>query len=94
MDDSIMSRQRNRKYVYGEVNGVPVTEEEMRVIEETQEKQKTPEERELEDLANQFKGRKRPAPTPKPMKSGGMVSSASKRADGCAQRGKTRGKIV
>lgn len=26
--------------------------------------------------------------------SGGSVSSASKRADGCAQRGKTRGKIV
>jgi hypothetical protein len=25
---------------------------------------------------------------------GGMVSSASKRADGCAQRGKTRGKMV
>jgi hypothetical protein len=27
-------------------------------------------------------------------KSGGMVSSASKRADGCAVKGKTRGKIV
>jgi hypothetical protein len=27
-------------------------------------------------------------------KSGGKVSSASKRADGCAQRGKTRGKFV
>ena len=26
--------------------------------------------------------------------SGGVVSSASKRADGCAQRGKTRGKMV
>lgn len=26
--------------------------------------------------------------------SGGSVSSASKRADGCAQRGKTRGKMV
>ena len=26
--------------------------------------------------------------------SGGKVSSASKRADGCAQRGKTRGKII
>ena len=29
-----------------------------------------------------------------PMKKGGKVSSASSRADGCAQRGKTRGKIV
>lgn len=28
------------------------------------------------------------------MKKGGTVSSASKRADGIAQRGKTRGKIV
>ena len=43
-----------------------------------------------------------PAPMPKPaasapvkkMAKGGSVSSASKRADGCAQRGKTRGKIV
>ena len=32
-----------------------------------------------------------PIPT---MKSGGKVGSASKRADGCAQRGKTRGKMV
>ena len=30
----------------------------------------------------------------KPMKKGGKVSSASKRADGIAQRGKTRGRIV
>jgi hypothetical protein len=28
------------------------------------------------------------------MKKGGMVSSASKRADGCAKRGKTKCKIV
>ena len=28
------------------------------------------------------------------MKKGGKVSSASKRADGCAQRGKTRGKMI
>jgi hypothetical protein len=31
---------------------------------------------------------------PKSYKSGGKVGSASKRADGIAQRGKTRGKIV
>jgi len=30
----------------------------------------------------------------KPMKKGGSVSSASKRADGCAIRGKTKGTIV
>ena len=32
---------------------------------------------------------------PKPkLKAGGVVSSASKRADGCAVKGKTRGKMV
>lgn len=31
-----------------------------------------------------------PPPKPKKMASGGMTSSASKRADGCALRGKTR----
>jgi len=30
----------------------------------------------------------------KNMKKGGKVSSASKRADGCAQRGKTKGRMV
>jgi len=34
------------------------------------------------------------APTSAGMKAGGKVGSASKRADGCAIRGKTRGKIV
>jgi len=31
---------------------------------------------------------------PKKMAKGGSVSSASKRADGCATKGKTRGKII
>lgn len=31
---------------------------------------------------------------PTDMKKGGAVSSASKRADGCATKGKTRGKMV
>jgi membrane protein involved in colicin uptake len=31
---------------------------------------------------------------PLDMKKGGVVSSASKRADGCAMRGKTRGRVV
>ena len=37
---------------------------------------------------------KQPKPEPKKMRAGGSVSSASKRADGCAVKGKTRGKIV
>jgi hypothetical protein len=35
-----------------------------------------------------------PKSEPEKKRSGGMVGSASKRADGCAQRGKTRGKMV
>ena len=31
---------------------------------------------------------------PEKKRSGGVVGSASKRADGCAQRGKTKGRIV
>ena len=38
-------------------------------------------------------GPQTPAKSPK-FKSGGSVSSASKRADGCAVKGKTRGRIV
>jgi hypothetical protein len=35
-----------------------------------------------------------PAGSPAKMKKGGKVSSASSRADGIAQRGKTRGKMI
>ena len=38
--------------------------------------------------------RKKPPKKPKTMRKGGSVSSASKRADGCAVKGKTRGKFV
>ena len=34
------------------------------------------------------------APVGTPMKKGGKVSSASKRADGCAVKGKTRGTMI
>jgi len=33
-------------------------------------------------------------PVPEKKRAGGVVGSASKRADGCAQRGKTKGRIV
>lgn len=52
------------------------------------------------DSSVEFYGEKRPIDTragiryQKTFKKGGAVSSASKRADGCAQRGKTRGKII
>jgi hypothetical protein len=41
-----------------------------------------------------FTKEKRMPPSPREMASGGKVSSASKRADGCATKGKTRGKFV
>ena len=55
------------------------------------------------DLANKVKQKvedinvqKQEAKVPalKGYKAGGSVSSASKRADGCAQRGKTRGRMM
>jgi hypothetical protein len=41
-----------------------------------------------------FTKEKRMPPSPREMASGGKVSSASKRADGIATKGKTRGKMV
>ena len=35
-----------------------------------------------------------PKSEPEKKRSGGVVGSASKRADGCAQRGKTKGRMV
>lgn len=37
---------------------------------------------------------KQPKPEPVKKAKGGMIGSASKRADGCAVRGKTKGRIV
>jgi hypothetical protein len=55
-------------------------------IEDREEKKR----REMEEAQA---GRAPSVPTPG-MKKGGKVSSASKRADGCAIKGKTRGKMV
>ena len=51
-----------------------------------QNKQKEREQKEREEIAKK--------PVPEKKRAGGMVGSASKRADGCAQRGKTKGRIV
>jgi hypothetical protein len=61
-------------------------------------------EKEAKEMAAKKKRpmRARPQATPmggglesyKPMKNGGSVSSASKRGDGCAIRGKTKGRMV
>lgn len=39
-------------------------------------------------------GKTKKKPEGKMMAKGGSVSSASKRADGCAQRGKTKGRMI
>ena len=54
----------------------------------------TPGLEDLDDFAAEAKKRARAKQANPRMKSGGKVSSASKRADGCAMRGKTRGRIV
>jgi len=46
------------------------------------------------ELSNDQEDEEAEKQKPKYMKKGGTVSSASSRADGCAERGKTRGKFV
>jgi len=86
--------EKKKKFVYGEITGIPVTEEQMKSYEEAQKNRvKSSAEQELDDMADEFKSRM-VKKSFKPMKAGGKISSASKRADGIAQRGKTRGKMV
>jgi hypothetical protein len=53
---------------------------------------------EMDEMRKEYEAVKKrnqaPVPPASGMKKGGKVSSASKRADGCAQRGKTRGRMV
>ena len=54
---------------------------------------KSKEEKPKEEKPKEEK-KEEPKSEPEKKRSGGVVGSASKRADGCAQRGKTRGKMV
>ena len=69
----------------GEKKAEPKSESKAEPTEETP-RRKTPREK--------FKGLMGMLGNVKTYKSGGSVSSASKRADGCAQRGKTKGRFV
>lgn len=62
----------------------------------TEEQNRMAEEREIERARKNPEGNeaKFRRATGKPFSSGGKVSSASKRADGCAIRGKTKGRMV
>jgi hypothetical protein len=47
-----------------------------------------------EEQPKEEKKEEKPKEEPEKKRSGGVVGSASKRADGCAQRGKTKGRMV
>ena len=47
-----------------------------------------------EEDKKEDKKEEKPKEEPEKKRSGGVVGSASKRADGCAQRGKTKGRMV
>lgn len=63
---------------------------------ETPEERMVREARQTEATEKGYKEATRPDRLKKvlPFKAGGKVSSASSRADGCAQRGKTKGRMV
>ena len=101
---------KSRKYISGTWNGQPVTEAEMNAREAAQYKNRSPTEVGMDDYADKARarltGQARAAAESEldqemaqakarlvKRKSGGRVS-ASSRADGIAQRGKTRGKFV
>jgi hypothetical protein len=94
MADITVGQIKDGKYI---INNEEVSKEEYfrRKAEEQQavrEKYEapTPGFEDLESFAAEVKSRRKPVAK----KTGGAVKSASSRADGCAIRGKTRGKIV
>lgn len=70
-----------------------------KTVAEMNDEERSPAEREARQMMKDRKEAKKAeaaynAAMPSPYKSGGKVSSASSRADGCAVKGKTRGKMV
>jgi len=59
--------------------------------QEAQRKRDAEQERRQKDMEDTVKGKK---PTVKKAKGGSVKSSASRRADGCATKGKTKGRFV
>jgi len=59
--------------------------------QEAQRKRDAEQERRQKNMEDTVEGKK---PTVKKAKGGSVKSSASRRADGCATKGKTRGKMV
>ena len=70
-----------------------------KTVEEMMDEKRSPAEREARQMMKERAAAKADEDSynkamPKPYAKGGKVSSASKRADGCATKGKTRGKFV
>jgi hypothetical protein len=84
------------KEIY-EILGRPVTKEQYEAAAKKMDAPQSEAEKEMDDFAKRARERaaqRKLEKTAMGKKKGGMVSSASKRADGIAQRGKTKGRMV
>jgi len=91
MLDKLIAAMRGAGAGRGKVNP-PTVEERKMEARRRQRQEMTPGEREMvEDVEDQ---KMREKVKSMGYAKGGKVSSASKRADGCAQRGKTKGRMI
>lgn len=76
------------------VRSMPMSERDMTPTREQEERMRrqVEDDRMMRDMERAYESSRRSMGTR--FAKGGAVSSASKRADGCAQRGKTRGRII
>ena len=84
------------KEIY-EILGRPVTKEQYEAASKKMDAPQSDAEKEMDDFAKRARERaaqRKLEKTAMGKKKGGIVSSASKRADGIAKKGKTRGKMV
>ena len=84
------------KEIY-EILGRPVTKEQYEAAAKKMDAPQSEAEKEMDDFAKRARERaaqRKLEKTAMGKKKGGMVSSASKRADGIAKKGKTKGRMV
>jgi hypothetical protein len=81
------------KEVY-EILGRPVTKEQYEATSKKMDAPQSEVEKEMDDFAKRARERAEQRKSSVKKKKGGMISSASKRADGIAIKGKTKGRIV
>jgi hypothetical protein len=81
------------KEIY-EILGRPVTKEQYEASAKKMDAPQSEVEKDMDDFAKRARERAAKRKTAMGKKKGGMVSSASKRADGIAIKGKTKGRFV